>query len=298
MYETVQSRNQQGARNEQQIRYCDSKMYMVPNAAMLDDESQYEELQISTRPPVANKKKPVVVPPTSQSVDSVTRQNTLTSTAGNNTEIKGTQKRRGSGCIVIGMLFTVLAVIIIVTLAVGALGFRGSSRAQIALDALEEDTQNHTSYLLDEIRALNSQLVQLHADSQSNISHLLNQLAHQHQEMTSISRFLISKLQTITTSVSQLSHSAYQVSTSVSQLSTSARSVSNSVYSVSSSVSRQSRSMSTSLSRLSTSVYSLSSSVSLHQYSSHYNISTSISRLSTSVSQLSSSFVSRCTTSC
>ena len=248
MYETVQSRNQQGARNEQQIRYCDSKMYMVPNAAMLDDESQYEELQISTRPPVANKKKPVVVPPkqhTSQSVDSVTRQNTLTSTAGKNIEIKGTHKRRGSGCIVIGMLFTVLAVIIIVTLAVGALGFRGSSRAQIALDALEEYTQNHTSYLLDEIRTLNSQLAQLHADTQSNISHLLNQLANQHQEMISVSRLLNSKVtysigqlsssvssqvRRITTSVSQISRSASQVSTSVRQLSTSASQLSTSAY--------------------------------------------------------------------
>ena len=113
----------------------------VPNSATFDDESQYEELQISTRPPVASKKKPVVPPKqhTSQSVDNVTRQNTITNTAGNNNEIKGTQKRRGSGCIVIGMFLTVLAVIIIVALAVGALGFRGSSRAQLALDALEED---------------------------------------------------------------------------------------------------------------------------------------------------------------
>ena len=341
MYETVESRNQQGARNEQQTRYCDSKMYMVPNAAMFDDESQYKELQISTYPPVASKKKPVVVPPkqhTSQSVDSVTHQNTVTSTAGNNNEIKGTQKRRGSGCIVIGMLLTVLAVIIIVTLAIGALGFRGSSRAQIALDALEEDTQNHTSYLLDEIRTLNSQLAQLHADTQSNISHLLNQLANQHQEMISVSRLLNSKFNSqvtysigqlsssvssqvrritisvsqisrsasqvstsvrrLSTSASQLSRSAYQASTSVSRLSTSARSISNSVYSVSTSVSRQSRSTSTSLSWLSTSAYSLSSSVSLHRYSSHYSISTSVSRLSTSVSRLSSSFVSRCTTYC
>ena len=128
MYEIVGSCNQQGARNEQQTRYCDSKMYMVPNSATFDDESQYEELQISTRPPVASKKKPVVPPKqhTSQGVDSVTRQNIITNTAGNNNEIKGTQKRRGSGCIVIGMLLTVLAVIIIVALAVGALGFRGS----------------------------------------------------------------------------------------------------------------------------------------------------------------------------
>ena len=339
VYETVGSRNQQGARNEheQQTRYCDGKIYMVPNAAMFDDESQYEELQISTCPPVASKKKPVVVPPkqrTSQSVDSVTHQNTVTSTVGNN-NIKGTQKRRGSGCIVIGMLLTVLAVFIIVTLAIGALSFRGSSRAQIALDALEEDTQNHTSYLLDEIQTLNSQLDQLRADTQSNISHLLNQLANQHQEMISVSRLLNSKFNSqvtysirqlsssvssqvrrITTSVSQLSRSASKVSTSVrqlsnsasqlsrsasqastsvSRLSTSASSISTSVYSVSSSASRQSRSTSTSLSQLST---SLSLFVSQHQYSSQYSISTSVSRLSTSVSRLSSSFAYRCTTSC
>ena len=340
VYKIVGSRNQQGARNEQQTRYCDSKMYMVPNAAMFDDESQYEELQISTRPPVASKKKPVVPPKqhTSQSIDSVTRQNTVTSTAGNNNEIKGTQKRRGSGCIVIGTFLTALAVFIIVTLAIGALGLRGSSRAQLALDALEEDTQNHTSYLLDEIRTLNSQLSQLHADTQSNISHVLNQLANQHQEMISVSRLLNSKFNSqvtysigqlsssvssqvrrITTSVTQLSRSASQVSTSVrqlstsasqlsrsanqastsvSRLSTSARSISTSVYSVSTSVSRQSRSTSTSLSRLSTSAHSLSLSVSRHQYTSQYIISPSVSRLSTSVSRLSSSFAYRCTTSC
>ena len=92
------------------------------------------------------------------------------------------------------MLLTVLTVIIIVALAIGTLGFRESSKAQLAIDALEVDTLNHTSYLLDEIQALNSQLAQLHADIQSNISQIVNQLANQHQEMTFVSRFLTSKL--------------------------------------------------------------------------------------------------------
>ena len=285
VYEIVGSLDQQGARNEQRIRNCDSKVYMVPNAAMFDDESQYEELQISTHPPVASKRKPIV--PTkqhaSQSVDSVTRQNTITSTGGNNNKIKGTQKRRGSRCAVVSVLLTMLAVIIIVALAIGALGFRGSSRAQLALDVLEEDTLNHTSYLLDEIRALNNQLAQLHADAQSNISHLLKSVSQLSRSASQVS----TSVRQLSTSASQQSTSAYQASTSVSRLSTSARSLSISVYSVSSSASR-----------LSTSGYSLSSSVSRHRYSSHYSISTSVRQLSTSVSRLSSSFVNRCTTYC
>jgi hypothetical protein len=44
VYEIVGSHNQQGARNEQPTRYCDSKLYMVPNSATFDDESQYEVL--------------------------------------------------------------------------------------------------------------------------------------------------------------------------------------------------------------------------------------------------------------
>ena len=79
VYKMVGSLNQQGARKEQQMQYCDSKLYMVPNSVIFDDESQHEEFQnqhTSSSSCEQNLRKPVV--PTkqhaSQSVDSVTRR--------------------------------------------------------------------------------------------------------------------------------------------------------------------------------------------------------------------------------
>ena len=52
LYQNIGCHSQE-ARNEQ-TRYSDSKMYMVPKAAQLYEENEYEELQISTAPSKKN----------------------------------------------------------------------------------------------------------------------------------------------------------------------------------------------------------------------------------------------------
>ena len=299
-YEIVGNHNQ-GATYQQQRHYYDSKIYMVPNAAQFDDESQYEELQISTLPSVASKKQPSasIKLHASHSVD--TCQGTTSSTAGSNDKItKGTMKRRE--CVVICIFLTVLAVVTIASLAIGALSFREGSKALVAIDALEED---YTAYLLNEIRSLNSQLAQLNADTQGNISKLQSQLVNQYQEMTSMSHSLTLKLgathSEITHSINQLSSSAYQVSTSAFLLSTSASWLSTSASQASTSISHLSNSaysLSTSVFLVSSSVYwySYYTSISLSQLStSDFSLSSSVNQLLSSISQVSSSIANRCT---
>ena len=306
----VGSPHNQEPTTKEQGEYCGTGIYMVPNEVQFDDENLYESLQISTPTPSQ----------TQLSSEQHASQNTRPSAnAGNNGE--GDKKKRGY--VVVCMVLTVLAVIAIVAVVIGALSLRGSSNAQLAICALEKESLNYTSYLLDEIQALNSLLV----DTQRNISQLSSQLSNQQQEVTSVSRSLtsiswlsssVSRLSTsaltLSTSVSSVSSSAYWnyyfASISISQLSYSSRyyispsvsQLSTSVSQLSSSVSRLSYSshyyISPSVSQLSTSVSRLSSSVSRLSYSSRYYISPSVSRLSTSVSQLSSSFANQCTRYC
>ena len=310
LYEIVGSHNQ-GARNEQQRCYYDSNMYVMPNSAQFDDEDQYDELQISTLPPIASKKQsPISRQHASNSIDTSISQGTgLSANPGSNHKVtKSTKKRRG--CVAVCMFVMMLMVITLAAVAIGALSFTRSLKAQITIDTLEEESMNYTSYLLDEIRALNSQLAQLHADTQGNISHLLNRLANQYQEITSVSRSLTSKLSAthsrIMYSISQLSYSvssqARTLSTSVSQLSFSvssqARTISTSVRQLSSSVSSQARTISTSVNQLANSAHQVSTSVrwlstSASQLSvSASQVSTSVSHLSTSAYSLSTSVYS------
>ena len=139
LYETVATHNQ-GASYERRGGN-DGKMYMVPNTARLDEENQYEELQIGTAP---SKKQSASQQCTSLGAD-----------LGVRTKDKVIEKKRG--CIAICMLITVLAVITFTALAVGALSLKGSSKAQLAVDALTEESVNYT-YLMDEISALKSLL--------------------------------------------------------------------------------------------------------------------------------------------
>ena len=241
LYEIVGSLKQ-GARYVKR-GYSDSKMYMVPNAAQYDEDNEYEDLQISTAP---SKK---------QSVSERGKCGCQSAGTGTDNQVRILKKKRG--CIVICILLTALAVITLVALAVGALSLRGSLKAD--------------ELLQDEMRSLKSQLVQLHSDTQRNISRLMSQLSNQGQQITSVSCSLTSRLSAthsrITISITQLSSSAYQVSTSVSRVSTSVSRLSTSAYSLSTSAFWHSYSasrLSFSASRLSTSVYSLSTSVAFY----------------------------------
>ena len=304
LYYEIVGNHDRGATYQQQRHYYDSKMYMVPNAAQFDDENQYEEFQISTLPSVASKKQSSasIKLHASHSVD--TCQDTTSMTAGSNDKItKGTMKRRE--CVVICIFLTVLAVVTIASLAIGALNFREGSKALVAIDALEEDSLNCTAYLLNEIRSLNNQLAQLNADTQGNISKLQSQLVNLYQEMTLVSHSLTLRLgathSEITHSINQLSSSAYQISTSAFLLSTSASRLSTSASQVSTSISHLSNSaysLSTSVSSVSSSVYwySYYTSISLSQLStSDFSLSSSVNQLLSSVSQVSSSIANRCT---
>ena len=209
------------------------KMYMVPNAAQYDEDNEYEDLQISTAP---SKK---------QSVSERGKQ--ASQNAGTGADNRVRVKR---ACILICILLTALAVITFVALAVGALSLRVNSKADESLQ--------------DEIRSLKSLLVQLHSDTQRNISQLRSQLSDQRQQITSVSRSLTSRLSAthslIAFSISQVSSSVYSMGTSVYSMGTSVSRLSTSAYSLSNSEYW----LSYSASRLSTSVYSLSTSVALY----------------------------------
>lgn len=304
-YEIVGSHNQ-GARNEQR-GYSKSKLYMVPNAAQYDDENQYEELQISTLPP-SEKQTP------SAQLASQGLNNRLGTSSGTNDRNKDTKTRRSRGCIAICMLLTVLAVITLTALAVGVLGFKESSNAQLAIDALAE-TQPSYTYLTEEISALKSLLVQLNSDTQKNISQLdsrmrqdvntaqqsINAIRGSQSSIWRSYSTVSNRVNTISSSVTVLYSTASHLSTSVSRLSNSANSASSSISRLSyTSVSR----LSSSATQLSISASSVSFTVSQLSYSASrnsYSISRfsyySISRLSTSVSSIRYYSISRISTS-
>ena len=247
-YDYVNTNQNMKGRYEQ--RGCTNPVYTVANPDLLDKENEYELLQTNTLP---SKKQSPSEQHTNQSTNS---------TGGTNRCI---EKKRW--CIAICILMTVVAVITLAALAVGALSLRGSSNAQLAS---AQGAQDYT-YLMEEISALKSLLSQLNLETQQNISQLNDKL--------SFSGYALS------VSASRLSTSAYSASSSIRRLSTTLYTASSRAYWNSYSVSR----LSTSATRLSTSLYTASSRAYWNSYSvsriSFYTVST----LSTSVSRLSSS---------
>ena len=263
-YENVgtHSLNPQRVRNMKRGT-SDNKMYMVPNAAQLDEENEYEELQISTAP--ISKK---------QSANKQRNHACQSADVGADDRVK---KKRW--CIVICMLITVFAVITLIALAVGALSLKGN----FDVPTEESDSVNYT-YIMDEISALKNLLVQLNTDTQRNISQLDDQLSSSASSLSTSVRGLSSSASLASSSVSQLSFtSCGHLSLSASQLSTSAYSLAVSYTAHLNSYSIWSISVHSVLN------YDLSPSVSLLNYSSIYQLSTSVSSLSLSVSQLSTS---------
>ena len=91
--------------------------------------------------------------------------------------------KKNKVCIATYIFLTVLAVMVVIALAVGALGVRESSKAQIAIDALKRDFMNNctcnTTSMVSEMKK------ELAADIQSyhNTSHSKSQLvSHDHHQ--------------------------------------------------------------------------------------------------------------------
>ena len=82
--------------------------------------------------------------------------------------------KKSKVCIATYIFLTVLAVMVIIALVVGAVGVRESSKAQIAIDALKRDFMNYcnTTFMMSEMKR------ELAADIQSyhNSSHSKSQL--------------------------------------------------------------------------------------------------------------------------
>ena len=168
------------------------RMHTLPSAAQCDDDDEYENVELDT------------LSSTKQQTQSAQYENVL---EGQATKLSSDAEnddglikifKKNKEYIAIGIFLTVLAVIAIIVLAVGALSLSESSKVQISIDALEEGTMNYTSYLLDEIRALKSQ----YADIQSNISQLMSQLSSQHEKITCSLFLSVSRLCTSTISPS------------------------------------------------------------------------------------------------
>ena len=202
----------QRVKNEQPERDCSNdsgQVYMVLNAAQVKTNT-YENLQIGNT--------------TREEIDKW---------------VEDTKKTRV--WITICIFLTVLAVITFIALAVGALGMRSSSNAQLSI---AEGARNYTT-LMEELSALRNLLTQMNFEIQGNISQLDNRLS---SSGSSLSR-----------SVRRVSNSASSVNSRVNQIRNSASRNSNSINMIRSSASR----ISSTVSRLSSiSVRSLSSSVS------------------------------------
>ena len=209
-------------------------VYMVLNAAQVKS-SEYEDLQIG---------------------------NTTTEVI--NKQVKDTTKTRA--WITISIILTVLAVITFIALAIGSLGLRGSTGAQFVT---MKETQNYT-YLMEEISALKSLLVQINFETRENISQLDDRLSSSAMRLSN----------SADSAFSSISHLSY---TSISQLSTMADQLSTSVSSVSTSVNQIYSSASISIRSLTTLVAGLRSTVSKISTSDIYSLSTSASELSTSI---------------
>lgn len=249
----------QNLRGRYEQRGCINPVYMVPNPDTLDKDNEYAALQTNT---LESKKQS----PSEHHTD----QNTVTVADG--VREKDVNKGIGGkrGCIAICILMTVVAVITLVALAIGALSLRGTSDAQIES---AQASQEYT-HLMEEISTLKSFINQLNLETQQNISQLDDKLS--------------SSGYSFSISASRLSTSAFSASSSIRQLSTSASTASVSAYLNFHSASR----LSSSASRLSTSLFIASSRASRNSYSVSWMSHYSVSRLSTSVSRLSRSLAS------
>ena len=154
-YELVGNKNQ-GGRREQRSRSRTSNQYMAPNVALYDKESEYEPLQINTH-----------TASTKQSPSSGQQEYRISSNTGVMVTDDVVKKRR-SGCIAVCVILTTFGVIVFIAIAVGALGLRGSSSAQLTV---AKQSQDYT-HLVEEISALKSVLSQLNLETKRNISRL------------------------------------------------------------------------------------------------------------------------------
>ena len=241
----------QNLRGRYEQRGCINPVYMVPNPDTLDKDNEYAALQTNT---LESKKQS----PSEHHTD----QNTVTVADG--VREKDVNKGIGGkrGCIAICILMTVVAVITLVALAIGALSLRGTSDAQIES---AQASQEYT-HLMEEISTLKS---------------FINQLSQLDDKLSSSGY-------SFSISASRLSTSAFSASSSIRQLSTSVSTASVSAYLNFHSASR----LSSSASWLSTSLFIASSRASRNSYSVSWMSHYSVSRLSTSVSRLSRSLAS------
>lgn len=208
----------QGRRNEQrsQLQGRSIQMYMAPNVTLYDKENEYEPLQINT-PPASVKQSPTVWSPSGQQAHDQNSTGVI---------ITDDLVKKKRGCIAVCIFFTTFGVFVFIALAIGALGLRGSSNAQLAI---AKQSQDYT-HLMEEISALKSVLSQLNLETKRNISRL------------STSVYIASS------SISRLSNSVYTASSRVYWNS----------YSFSSSASRLSKSLYTASSRANWNSYSVS----------------------------------------
>ena len=223
-YDYVGNQNFEG-RNKH--RGCINPVYMVPNPDLLDKDNEYEALQTNALP--SKKQSPS---------EQLQHANQSDSPGGTNNQGKCTGKNRG--CIGICILLTIIVVITLAALAIGALSLRGSSNAQLSSAQASQDY----THLMEEISALKSLLSQMSLETKRNISQLDNRLS--------------SSVYSLSSSASRLSTSAYVASSSINRLSTSVYIASSRAYWNSYSVSRISYST---VAPLSSSVFRLSTSL-------------------------------------
>ena len=240
-----------------ELRGCTTPVYMVPNPDLLDKENEYELVETNTQ---STWNKPSL---TSEQC----RANKSTIGYDHDSQDKCIRKKRG--CIAICIIMTVVAIITLAALAVGALSLRGSSTAQLASVQRAQDY----SHLLEEMSALKRLVSQLNINTQRNISQLDDRLS--------------SSAYSLSLSANNLSTSAYLA---ISRLSTSVYTASLMASWNSYSVSR----LSTSASRMSASLSTASYRASLNLYSLSVMSVSTVRPLSTSVYQLSTS-LARCT---
>ena len=233
-----QNQGQEVTPNESSERVCSDdrgQVYMVLNAAQVKS-SEYESLQIGD----------------------------TTQTEVTKREVKDAKRRRV--WITISILLTGLAVFMLIAIAIGALGLRGSITSK--------ETRNCT-YLMAEISALKSLLIQMSIETQQNVSLLDDRLSSSASELSSSAESAFSSIHQLSfTSLSQLSETADQISTSVSSLSSSVSRIQSSATENFNAI----RSLKI------TNIRTLSSSVASLSTSDIYSLSTSASELSTSIS--------------
>ena len=204
-YDYVGNQNFKG-RNKQRSDFV-NPVYMVPNPDLLDPENEYEKLQTNRLP---SKK-------TSPSEQHANQSESAIRAGGANNQDKCVSKRRG--CIGICILLTIVVVITLAALAIGALSLKGSSNVQLAS---AKGSQDYT-HLMEEVSALKSLLSQLSLETKRNISQMDNRLSSSVYSLSSsASRLSYYSFSSLSSSVSRLSFSSrYYISPSVSRLSTS-----------------------------------------------------------------------------